>query len=189
MRVQPQIQIRQQYAQIGIDADPGTWDMKQPQATLELETEPLRLEISSPPGELFIDQSRARAALGLQNNLEWSQKIYSQSKEILLQGIARRAQEGNRLAATHKGGNVIAELARENWLRESPLEVLEPASFDNVDLEYVAHKPDINVIPGQLHINVQAHRPELEYRRGKLDIYMKQYQSVQILPPELDLQL
>ncbi|GIP40986.1 hypothetical protein J31TS4_42660 [Paenibacillus sp. J31TS4] len=189
MKVQPQIQIRQQYAQIGIDADPGTWEMKQPQAALEIQTEPLRLEITSPPGELTIDQSRARAALGLEGNLEWSQKIYSQSKEIALQGVARRAQEGNRMAAIHKGGNVIAEIARESRFRESPMDVREPASFDNVDIEYVAHKPDIVVIPGQVQIEVQPHRPELSYNRGKLDIYMRQYNSVQIIPPQLDLQL
>lgn len=60
----PQIQIHQEYARLGIDADLGTLDIKQPRATFEITTERPKLEVHSEQGVLYIDSSKAWDALG-----------------------------------------------------------------------------------------------------------------------------
>ncbi|WJH36312.1 DUF6470 family protein [Paenibacillus sp. CC-CFT747] len=182
----PQLQIRQQYGRIGIDADPGRQSIEQPKAEVQIKTTPAKLDIHSPQGELEIDQSRAWDALGKGNILESMHRIYSQAHEILLQGIAHRVEYGNRLADISKPGNPIADNAEQEAYHFPEFDYYGPASMDNVDIRYTAHKPEIQVTEGRVDINVIPHKPVIEYIRGKLDIYMQQYPKVEYIPPTID---
>ncbi|TXK80950.1 DUF6470 family protein [Paenibacillus sp. N3.4] len=183
----PQIQIRQQPALIGIDADPGTQDIRQPQAAYEMQTERPTLEMHQTQGELQIDQSRAWDALGVGPILESMSRIYSQSKEIALQGIARIVENGNRMAAIHLPGNPIAEIAKQLTFEHPEFNYYGEAAYDNVDITYTAHRVEINVTDGKVNVNVQVNPPEISYNRGKLDIYVRQYANLEIIPPQIDL--
>lgn len=182
----PQIQIRQQPALIGIDADLGTQDIKQPQATYEMQIDPPKLEMHQPQGDLQIDQSRAWDALGMGPIFESMSRIYTQSKDIALQGIARIVENGNRMAAINLPGNAFAEIAKQLTFEHPEFDYYGEASYDNVDITYTAHKAEINVIEGKVNVNAQVNPPEISYNRGKLDIYMQQYAKVEITPPQID---
>lgn len=182
----PQIQIRQQPALIGIDADLGTQDIKQPKATYEMQIERPQQEIRQPQGDLQIDQSRAWDALGVGPVLQSMSRIYSQSKDIALQGIARIVENGNRMAAIHLHGNPIAEIAKQLTFEHPEFEYYGEAAYDNVDITYTANKAEINVIDGKVNVNAQVNPPEISYYRGKLDIYMRQYATVEITLPQID---
>lgn len=186
----PMIQITQQYAKIGFDADLGSYDIKQPRATLEITSTPATVDIYSPRGELNINQSKAWDALGVGGNLDWTLQIYTQSKNIALQGIARIVEDGNRMAASiHSKSNPIADMAREHAYAELvPFELPSP-SYDHVDINYMPRKPEINVTVGKVNIDSHPNQPEINYTRGKFDSYMQQYNSIKIIPPEIDLQL
>lgn len=185
----PMIQITQQYAKIGFDADLGSYDIKQPGPTFEITTTPATVDIHSPQGELNIDQSKAWDALGVGSNLEWSNQIYTQSKNIALQGIARIVEDGNRMAAIHLHTNPIADIAWERAFADHGIYELPAPSYDNVDIHYTPRAPEINVILGNVRIDSHPNPPEINYTRGKMDIYMQQYNSIQIIPPEIDLQI
>lgn len=186
----PTIQIQQQYAKIGIDADLGRYEMRQPRAELNIRTTLPSLHIESPSGELRIDQSKAWDALALGGNLQTMSRLYGQGRQAILEGIARRADEGRVLANIHQGSNAVAEIAADAAFRQRPpLPVAGEASVDNVDFSYTAHKPNITVNEGSLDIEVIPNRPEITYYRGKLDIYMLQYGKVTITPPQIDLAL
>jgi len=185
----PSIQIHQQYAKIGINADLGRYEMRQPRADVRIETTPAAFSIESPRGELRIDQSKAWDALAIGSNLQTMSRIYAQGRQAAMEGIGRRVDEGRQFAAIHHGGNAIAEVAAGTAYRRHPLQVAGEASFDNVDLSYTAHKPNISVREGDVHIQVTPNRPEVSYYRGKLDIYMMQYGQVTITPPQIDLQM
>jgi len=188
MMVQP-VQIRQTPALLGIDADPGKQEMSQPRATLEITTERSKLEMRQPQGELDIDQSRAWDALGLGNMLESMNRIYSQAKNVALQGIARIVENGNRLAAIHLDTNAFADIAEQQKFEHFELDYFGPASFDNVDIHYTARKPEISYEPAKVNIYSHPNRPEHIYHRGKLDIYMIQYPKVEFTPPQLDVKI
>ncbi|TDF93508.1 DUF6470 family protein [Paenibacillus piri] len=182
----PQLQIRQQPALLGIDADLGTQDIQQPRATFEMTTERPKQDIRQPRGELVIDQTRAWDALGIGPSLEVFSRIYSQGREIALRGIARRVEEGNRMAQIQIDANPFAEIAKNVDRNFSEYDYAGEASFDNVDISYTAHKAEINTIDGKVNLNTHPNRVEYEYHRGKLDIYMRQYQSIEITAPEID---
>jgi hypothetical protein len=185
----PQIQIQSQPAQLSIDANIGRQHLEQPRASVSMEQIRPEQHFRTTPGRLEINQERAWDALALGNNLETMHKIYSQSSQIALQGIARIVEKGDRMAAIHLGGNPIAQMARE-WQRNFPeFDFRGAASYDNIDVEYIPAELSIDTTPGRVEHNVQVNKPIHEYERGKLDIYMGQYPKVEIIPPLIDLQL
>lgn len=96
--LQPILQIRQTPALIGIDADPGTFSITQPKAEVNITTIPGELSIQSSRPELTIDQSRARAAYNGGSVLDMNKRIYSGIQQLYLQGLARKVEQGNRMA-------------------------------------------------------------------------------------------
>jgi len=184
----PIVEIRQTYAKIGIDADLGTQTIRQPRPTMEMRREPPAVFIEQPRGELIIDQTRAWDALAIGGHLEMMLRIYRQGPEIALETIGKIAENGDRLAAIHLEGNPIADIAaEESQVEFSEYQFAGPAGFDNVDIAYRANKPIIEVRPGKQHIFVQVNPPIHIYERGKLLIYMRQYNKVEFYPPKIDI--
>ncbi|MNQ93087.1 hypothetical protein D3C85_1085340 [compost metagenome] len=135
-----------------------------------------------------VDSSAARSALTGGNFLDMNARIYSGFQDIYLQGIARRVEEGNRAAAIYIPDNTIPNIYGEDWQPIPFPEFRTPASIDNVDIHFDVTPPDISFRKAHTDIQVEVHRPEIQYTRGKLDMYMKQYATVQFIPPEVDIQ-
>lgn len=180
------LQIRQTSALIGIDADPGSYSISQPKADINITTTPGEWDIQQFKPVLSIDQSRAWAAYNGGNMLDMNKRIYSGIQELYLQGIAKRVEQGNRMMEFFKQGNTIAEVYGADTEPNSFPEMRGPASIDNVDIHFETQSPTINFRPAEVKIQVERHRPDIEYTRGKLDIYMQQYASIQFIPPEVN---
>lgn len=181
------LQIRQTPGIMHMDADPGQFSIRQPKATLQISTTPGRLEVESYQPELEVDSTRAFAAYNGGNFLEMNQRIYSGIQQKFLQAIATRVQEGNQAAAIHRPGNTIAQIYGTDWKPVPFPEVRGPASMDNVEVRISTRAPDIRFKPAEVDVQIQRNQPEIEYMRGKLDMYMQQYASIQFIPPELDM--
>jgi hypothetical protein len=182
----PVLQIHQTPGLIGIDADMGQFSIQQPKADMQIDTQSAQLDIHQYRPELHIDQSRALAAYVGGGHLEMTKRLYSTVQELFLQGIAKRVEEGNRMAQYYKPGNTIEEIVGNRGHDPSFGEFRGPASSANVDIHVERHEPDIEVEPVHVNIQVNINKPIIEYTRGKLDIYMQQYPSVQFTPPALD---
>ncbi|WP_058300362.1 DUF6470 family protein [Gorillibacterium timonense] len=184
----PTIQIRQQYARIGIDAEPGFMKISQPQATVEITQAPAVVSIHSEPGRLQIDQSRAWDALGAKNILSTLDRIHSEARNVGWDHVVQIVQQGDRLADLTNPGNTVAEIGKEEALRFREFNYLTEASSGNVAMEYTPSPPVIDVQAGGVDIRVDTHKPEMEYIRGKLDIYVAQQAMLTITPPQIDIQ-
>lgn len=187
--LQPILQIRQTPAVIGIDADLGSFSINQPKAEVNISTTAGKWDIQTFKPELSIDQSRAWAAYNGGNMFEMNKRIYSGIQQLYLQGIARKVEQGNRMVEFFKPANSIADVYGTDTEPNSFPEMRGPASFDNVDVHVKTRAPQIGFSPSKVNIKVNVHRPEIEYTRGKLDIYMQQYASLQFIPPEVDAQM
>ncbi|PZE19430.1 hypothetical protein CBW46_018485 [Paenibacillus xerothermodurans] len=165
--------------------------MRQPEATVDIQTTPARLEIHTQQGHLSIDNTDWRDALGDGPHLEAMHRIYSTCKQIALQAIAKKVEDGNIMAAIHTRRNAIAELAVEstNDVDNFQFMYMGDASYDNIDIRYQPATVHIQVQQGQVDMDVQVNRPEIQYYRGKLDIYLSDYPSVEIIPPQVNLKI
>ena len=162
------LQIRQTPGKLYIDADPGQYSIRQPKAELHITTTPGLMEIQQRRPTLEVDQSRAFAAYTGGNILEMNQRVYSGIQQIFLQAIARRVEQGDRVAAIHRPGNTIAEVYGSDWQPIPFPETRSEASVDNVEVRINTTPPDIRISRSQVDIKVEAHKPEIEYIRGKL---------------------
>ncbi len=182
----PRIQIKQQFAQLGIQTQAPSLQIRQPRPTFELSTTKPQLEIHSPRGELVIDQSKAWAALGVGDHLKMMDHIYSEAHRVVLEEIGRIAENGDKLADIAHGGNPIAEIARQDVINFLEFNYTTPASYDNVDIYYTAHKPEFNVQNGTVQLQSHPNMPEYQYTRGKVSYQMLQYAKLEIIPPQID---
>lgn len=181
-----QIQIQTFPARLGIDADSGRQQIEQPAADMNLKQKPADMQYRTTFGELSINQDRAWDAYGLGGFLQNNQRIYSKSAELALQGIARRVQEGNRMAQIHIKSDPLKEFAM-NWRRTFPeMDYRGMPGYDQVDISYQRSELDITTTLGGVELEATVNRPVYEYEIGKLDIYMQQYPRVEITPPQID---
>lgn len=115
-------------------------------------------------------------------------RIYSQYKQVAIENLNRIVDEGNRMGDLRIKGNPIPELALNEFVEGAPdLQVYGPASLDNTSFDYIPNDPDIQFIPGELNIQAQIQRPEINFHRGSVNIYMEQYPKVTITPPVIDI--
>ncbi|WIV18903.1 DUF6470 family protein [Paenibacillus polygoni] len=182
----PMLQIRQQNGRIGIDADLGQYSIRQPKADLQIKSNPATLQIDQHQPELVVDSSRAKAAFTGGTQIEMTQRLYSNVKQIFLEGIAKRVEQGNRMTDFYKPGNTIAEVYGKHEALPVLGEFRGEASIDNVDIHFNVRKTDIEIERGSVDIDVKVNKPDIDYQRGKLQIYMMQYPSIQFIPSEVD---
>lgn len=185
----PVIQIRQTYAKLGIDADLGKQEIKQPRPDFQISTKPAKLDTTYRHGELVINQSAAWEALGKGSVFQFTERVASESKQLALQGIGKRVDAGNQLAAIHKGGNPISDMAFQSVFEDFKVGYEGPFGTHNFDIQYTPNKPEVQYEPGSIDVQAKVNPPEISYTPGKLDIYLLQKNSIEITPPKLDLKV
>lgn len=159
-----------QPAQLGIDLHRGHMRMSQP---------PAEQRIHQQHGELHIDQTRAWDALGKPKPAVFMERIANQSWGIAAAGVRKIVQTGNKLAAIHEHRNVFAEIGQAVFpLRgQGHIQYTAQPSMDHVKITYTAHRPVIEHMTHEPIINIEPNRVEL---------YMKQWPELEIIPPQLD---
>ncbi|MDQ0192185.1 DUF6470 family protein [Paenibacillus wynnii] len=187
--MQPIVQIRQTSALIGLDTTAGSFSITQPKAEQQITTTQGEWSIHQTAPELTIDQSQARAAYTGGTYREMSQRIYSGIEQLWLEGIAKRMEQGERMANFHKPGNSIAEVYGEDWRPVSYPEIRGEASYDNVDIHIETFPVSMEYQPAEVSVQIEARRPEINYTPATLDIYLRQKSSLSIIPPEIDIQI
>jgi hypothetical protein len=185
----PQLQFRSENASYRIDADLGEQQITQPRPTQEIQQVNAQLDIKQPKGTMEIDQSKAWDALGLAKNTEVMLRIYSGARDVWLQGIAKRVEDGNRMWAIHEGGNPIADMGQDFRVNFSEMNFAGEPSYDNVDIHYERANPDIQVQEGGAKITARVNAPEISYQRGKFDFQMLSYAKIEFTPPQIDTKL
>jgi hypothetical protein len=179
MRI-PQLQITQTFGQISIRQDHGGVDIQQPRAKMDIYIDKPVVEIERAKGRLEIDQSKALAAYGMMSPIEMTSRIYSEVRNIALQAIAKKAQDGDRMAAIHQSTDVIAQLAAEKSIEFSEMQYFGEASYDNVDISYTPEQLSFHPINGAVNIQVEPQKPVIERVPAKVTIGMEHYPSIQI---------
>ncbi|XID91012.1 DUF6470 family protein [Paenibacillaceae bacterium WGS1546] len=186
----PFISIQSQRGLIGIESTRGQYEIRRPQPTLDVQRTPTVIHANNRPGNLQIDQSLTNDALtGGKPEAFW-QRIYSQYKEVARSNIEQIVEKGNLVGDLRNKVDPRPLMALDDFIEGPPdLQVYGFASPANIQFSYTPNDLNLEVIPGGIEIKAQIHRPEINYHRGGVNIYMKQYPKVTITPPAIDLLL
>lgn len=177
----PQIRIQSKMAQIHIETTDARIQITQPQAELHIQQPKAQVSIRTTPGKLEIDQTQAWEDMNLMHISKRNKKFAQEGKNALMQGVARRAQEGDQLMKIEHGGNPIVSQAMQNsqdTMKSLGIQFI-PSSF-SVKTNYQPAEVHIGVQTNQPIIEARAKKPEISYEPGTVDTSLKQRQSLEI---------
>lgn len=184
----PRISIQSQRGIIGIESKRGQYEISRPQPELKIQSERATITANNKPGTLIVDQSLTNEALNGGKPQAFWERIYSQYKQVAAENIQKIVENGNRMGALHIKGNPIADIALNEFIEGAPdLQVFGYASPANLAFQYTPNDVNIQVERGNVTVDAQIHRPDIQFHRGSVKIYMQQYPKVTITPPEIDI--
>lgn len=177
----PKLGINRSQGQLSIEQSPGQLEIKSIQATLSLEGEPIRVEI---------DQYPCRADVGMKNNFDLLKEAAERGRGNALEGIGRRAAEGDQMAAIQNKVDAIVSQAASVTLQP-------PTEFNFTMLPQ--SRPIINFV-GEQTVAVQRGGVQLssipatltiDYQPSVMEIYLQQQASLKMefVGDNLDIQL
>lgn len=180
MRV-PQIRMESTFAQLGLNIEKPVQQIEQPRATLSIEQSRAIMDIKTEKGKLTIDQTRAFNEIGLKNVLKSIEEFAAEGYQAHLEGMSRRARQGDELMRIENGGNPIKSQAKVNGERPyRDLGIKFIPSPLSVDIIYEPGRADVNFEPQRPIIDAQINKPIHEYTPGKVTGYIERYNSLQI---------
>lgn len=178
----PQIRIQQTYAQLGLQIQKPVQEIQQPQAELNLRQEPAILDIRQARGELQIDSSEARANLDLKSPAQRTRDNSEYGYRKAMEAIAQISLEGDQLAAIeNKGANPIVDISFEESVIYQSTEIIAAGSLvgDGIEMRYNMKPAEINVQTRGKRMDPVIHKPIHNYTPGKVNSYIRQWNSVQ----------
>ncbi|WEK56407.1 MAG: DUF6470 family protein [Candidatus Cohnella colombiensis] len=182
------ISVQSQRGLIGVQTERGHFEVKTSLPVYNVQQSPSYYSAHNAPGTLQIDQSLTDNALtGGKPEAFW-QRIYSQYRQIALQNLEQIVVEGNQLGDLRNRGNVIAQQALNGFVEGAPdIQVFGEATPRNIHMSYTPNDLNMEFIKGQRDVKVQVSKPDINYVRGSVNIYMQQYPQLTITPPEINL--
>lgn len=175
------LSIRQTYAAIGIESRTAQQSIQSPPGELQIKQPVANMDFSSTRGQLQIDSSKAWHALGKGPHLEWNQAIYSRMKSVFMENLAEEVEAGHRMADITNSRSAFADLARAGIFKSNPVDYqVETPNYDNVRLTYTPGDISTVIEASPIEIEYTPIKPEIIVEPGKLDIYLRQRNSISI---------
>ncbi len=177
----PQLQIQTTPSKLDLQTTNAVQEIEQPRAVLSQQQPAAILEISTTRPQLSLDTTELRAELDLKSPLRRSAENAQYGQSQVMEGIARRASEGQQLAAIENGGNAIVNITKQYDAPEQ----------QQIGIRFVGNrlKLQMSIQPGTLTVNttpqkvvndVQVNKPIHTFTPGKVTGEMEQYGSIHI---------
>lgn len=177
----PQLQIQTTPAKLVVHTEKAIQEIEQPRAVMEQSQPAAILEISTTRPRLSIDTTAVREDIDMKSVFKRTQEHAHLGRQAALEGIGRRASEGQQLLRIENGGNVIADLAKQNGTPPpASLGIRFVANRTKIQMSIAPGTTNINVTPQQPTLDVQVNKPIHTYIPGKVSGTMEQYSSIQI---------
>ncbi|MDX8363822.1 DUF6470 family protein [Cytobacillus sp. IB215665] len=177
----PQIRLQSISAQIELKANQPQQRMEQPKAELSIQQPQADVNIETIKGKLTIDQTQAWEDMDLKHISKRIEEAANLGYQDWLDGIARRAQQGDELMKIELGGNPIAKQAKEN--SQDPMYDFNigyiPSHF-SVKTNYEPAQVKIDVQVNKPVIEAKRNKPILDYTPGDVQVNLARYNDLQI---------
>lgn len=178
----PQIQIRQTFGQIGISYTPARWNIRTQPADLTIQTPTAQLSIHTTRGRLDIDQTQAFADEDLRTPLAFSEHQAALARHSAAEGTADTAEWGQRLLHIERGNVWPSWIMRYREHTRQIVPALVPRPF-SVHIHYEPDRLDINASVQPVRVSANVQPAEIDFRPGQAHTYLAQAPALRIVPP------
>ena len=168
----PQIRMQSTFIQTDYKLTDPVQRIEQPNAIQSIEQPKAIVNMDVIPGKLTIDQSEAWAQMDIKPISQRTAENAQEGKQKALEGMARRARQGDDLMHIERGGNVIAAHAKENSERSYKNNLILgwiPSPF-SVKMHYEQAKVQFDVQIQKPIIDVQISKPIHDYTPGDVSV-------------------
>lgn len=177
--------INQTNARIGIETYPCRLDITTKPAQLDLRTKRIELNLHTELPKIQIDQHDAFASAGLKSVFDRSREYTGETRQHILEYIAKTAQDGKSYAAVENPVNAIAQIAKRDTFVEHEFGiVMMPSVRPEITVVGVQEfRPDINTGEGMQNGITGTFTPasvRIGFTPAQVRIYMQQYASMNI---------
>ena len=177
----PQIRMQSTFIQTSIQIEDPVQRIEQPKAIQSIEQPKAIVNMKSAPGQLTIDQSEAWAQMDIKPISQRTAEFAQEGKQKALEGLARRARQGDDLMHIERGGNPITAHVKENSARPPKQFNVGwiPSPF-SVKMHYERAKMQFDVQTQKPIIDVQIRKPIHDYTPGDVSVSVSRKNSLQI---------
>ncbi|MBB4823624.1 hypothetical protein HNO89_000844 [Sporosarcina luteola] len=177
----PQLQIQTTRGVLGLQIDKPVQEIEQPKATQHIEQPAAILEMSTTRPQISIDTTENRADLDLKSPLRRGNENARYGMQQVLEGVGRRAQEGQQLMRIEDGGNALVNLIKQDTNRpNAPLGIQFVGDRLKIQTNFSPGTLDIKATPQKPTHEVQINRPVHQYTPGKVTGIVEQYPSIEM---------
>lgn len=177
----PQLQIQTTKGFLELQITKPVQEIEQPRATVTQEQPAAILEMSTTRPQLSLDTTEARAEIDLKSVRRRIEEQAQAGQQAVLEGIGRRASEGQQMMKIENGGNVFGELSKQNQPRQyASLGMRFVGNKSGVQMSFQPGSVDIQATPQKPIFDAQVNKPVHNYTPGKVSGQMNPYPSIQI---------
>ncbi|MCM3756433.1 DUF6470 family protein [Sporosarcina aquimarina] len=177
----PELQIQTTPGKLGLNIEKSVQQIEQPRATIDQQQPAAILEISTTKPQLSLDTSAVREDIDMKSVFKRTEEYAQLGRLAAIDGVGRRAEEGQQLLRIENGGNAIADLAKQNGTPPpAPLGIRFVANRSKIQMSITPGSLTINATPQKPIFNAQITKPMHMYTSGKVTGTMEQYPSIQI---------
>lgn len=177
----PKIQLQSTPARLDLKIQKPIQQIEQQPAELDLQQPAAILTMSTTKPKLLIDSTEARADVGLKSIGRVIEDLAAEAHQAVLEGTARRAEQGDELMRIENGDNPIQSQAKQAGSQPySGLSIKSVPSYGSVKISFEPGSLDIKVQPQKVINNTTVHKPIINYTPGKVIVEVLQYASLKI---------
>ncbi|MGB9679521.1 MAG: DUF6470 family protein [Thermoanaerobacteraceae bacterium] len=170
--------MHQTLGRIGIETTPAKINIKNKNADLQIEQIQAKMEIDQKLPQVHIDQYQCFYEAGLKSIFDLIHDEAARSRQLGLEAIGEKVEEGHILSSIQNHENAIAELAKKARIKQASFNVdLIPKSRPQIWFEGYLN---INWQLGKAKINITPQKPEISATPSNINIYMLKYPSLDI---------
>ncbi|MBM7657258.1 DUF6470 family protein [Sporolactobacillus spathodeae] len=181
----PHLEMHQVFGQIKIATQNATQSIRQPKAEQSIEQPKAKMTITRQPAIIAIDQSAGWNNMDLKSASVRIREAAEAGSQAVLDGIARRAEEGQQLLqlGKNKGQNMFARFAADH-VADAVIGTrystgTTPAS-EAVRYQVTPAELSVNWQTFQPQVSAVTHAPEINVSPGQVDVSMARYPSLDI---------
>ncbi|MDA8233880.1 MAG: DUF6470 family protein [Clostridia bacterium] len=184
------IRITQRFAQIGIDWALPELLIKAPPPDMTLQQQAPDIIITIDYPEVHIDQTQTFAEIGLKKIIPLERELAQEAQVTVVNGIGRRANEGDLLASQVGFGNkIFADIAESNLpqIKESNIDII-PRTPPSITASGGIR---VQAVMGDVSVDMPPNLPEIEANLGYVKIYLEQkpYLKIDFVGNNIDIRV
>lgn len=175
-----QIQIQQQFGQIGIKITPAKLNLAIKQPELDLSPKPADLALHTEYPEVIIDLRESFNTMGLQDIVSLEKTEAAEARKTVLSGIERRVADGEKMREPNgpSVAKIVSDSAPQMILKKELKLGLMPEAPPKISAKLGSIKGSYS--PGNLNGNYTRGTITGDFAWGRVDVYMEREPSIDI---------